>query len=76
VLIGEGAYIGAGAIILQGVSIGREALVGAGVVVTEDVADGAILRPSSTTRRVGDPASTNDGDSPLAREVGRGGLGG
>jgi acetyltransferase-like isoleucine patch superfamily enzyme len=37
VTIETGAYIGAGAIILQGVRIGRCAVVGAGAVVREDV---------------------------------------
>jgi acetyltransferase-like isoleucine patch superfamily enzyme len=37
VRIRRGAYIGAGAIILQGVEVGAEAVVGAGAVVTESV---------------------------------------
>jgi acetyltransferase-like isoleucine patch superfamily enzyme len=37
VLIGEGAWIGAGAKILDGVRIGDKAVVGAGAVVTHDV---------------------------------------
>lgn len=37
------AYVGAGAIVLHGVTIGAGALVGAGVVVSEDVPAGAIL---------------------------------
>lgn len=37
------AFIGAGTIILHGVTIGEGALVGAGVVVSEDVPAGAIL---------------------------------
>jgi acetyltransferase-like isoleucine patch superfamily enzyme len=39
VLIREGAWIGAHAIILPGVSIGRYAIVGAGSVVTKDIPD-------------------------------------
>lgn len=39
VVIKEGAWIGAHAIILPGVSIGRYAIVGAGSVVTKDVPD-------------------------------------
>ncbi|HYP19242.1 MAG TPA: acyltransferase [Chloroflexia bacterium] len=39
VLVKEGASLGAGAIIVAGVSIGRFALVGAGSVVTRDVPD-------------------------------------
>ena len=43
VLIKKGAYIGAGAIILQGVSIGRLSVVGAGAVVTKDVPDFSLV---------------------------------
>lgn len=38
--IGEGAYVGAGAIILPGVTIGTGAKIGAGAVVTKDVPPG------------------------------------
>lgn len=38
--IGEGALIGAGALVLPGVRVGRGAIVGAGAVVTEDVPEG------------------------------------
>jgi acetyltransferase-like isoleucine patch superfamily enzyme len=37
VLVGEGAWIGAGAKVLDGVSVGDKAIVGAGAVVTRDV---------------------------------------
>jgi acetyltransferase-like isoleucine patch superfamily enzyme len=43
-----GAKIGAGAVLLPGITIGRNALVGAGAVVVEDVPDGKVL--------VGNPA--------------------
>lgn len=48
VRIGDGAYIGTGAVIRPGVTIGRDATVGMGAVVTKDVADGAVV--------VGNPA--------------------
>jgi len=48
VTIGDGAYIGSGAIIRQGISIGANAVVGMGAVVTKDV-------PAGTTV-VGNPA--------------------
>jgi len=47
--IGRGAWIGAGAIVLQGVNIGKGAVVGAGAVVTKDVAPFSIV--------TGNPAS-------------------
>jgi acetyltransferase-like isoleucine patch superfamily enzyme len=37
VTIGEGAHIGAGSTIKQGIKIGRNALVGAGSVVIKDI---------------------------------------
>lgn len=43
VRIERGAFIGAGATILHGVTIGAEAMVGAGVVVTRDVPPGVVL---------------------------------
>jgi UDP-2-acetamido-3-amino-2,3-dideoxy-glucuronate N-acetyltransferase len=42
-LVREGASIGAGAVVLPGVTIGCWALVGAGAVVTRDVPDQAIV---------------------------------
>jgi UDP-2-acetamido-3-amino-2,3-dideoxy-glucuronate N-acetyltransferase len=42
-LICYGASIGAGSIILPGITVGRFALVGAGAVVTKDVADHALV---------------------------------
>ncbi|MFQ5380371.1 MAG: acyltransferase [Dehalococcoidia bacterium] len=44
VRICEGAFVGAGAVILDGVTVGREAVVGAGVVVDSDIPDGAVVR--------------------------------
>jgi len=43
VVIGDGAYIGAGAIILHGVRIGKNAIVGAGAVVKNDVEANTIV---------------------------------
>jgi acetyltransferase-like isoleucine patch superfamily enzyme len=37
--IGDGAWIGAGAVILDGVNIGKGSVVGAGAVVTKDIPD-------------------------------------
>jgi len=41
--IGSQSYIGAGAIVLPGVTIGEKAVVGAGAVVTKDVPKGAVV---------------------------------
>jgi UDP-2-acetamido-3-amino-2,3-dideoxy-glucuronate N-acetyltransferase len=41
--IRQGASIGAGAIILPGITVGRQAMVGAGAVVTRDVPDFAVV---------------------------------
>jgi acetyltransferase-like isoleucine patch superfamily enzyme len=46
ITIGDGAWIGAGAIILAGVTVGRNAVVGAGSVVTRDVAQDSIVAGS------------------------------
>ena len=43
VTIGDDVWIGAGAIILPGVSIGKAAVIGAGAVVTRDVPPGIIV---------------------------------
>lgn len=40
----NGCSVGAGSVILPGVTIGRGAMVGAGSVVTRDVPDGAVVR--------------------------------
>lgn len=46
ILLKQGCYLGAGAIILPGVSIGEEAIVGAGAVVTHDVPPYAVVAGS------------------------------
>lgn len=42
-LVKRGAIIGAGAVILPGITIGEGAIVGAGAVVTKDVPDNSIV---------------------------------
>lgn len=43
IVVEDEAWIGAGAIIMQGVTIGRGAVVGAGSLVTRDVAPGTVV---------------------------------
>lgn len=53
-LVCEDASIGAGAVILPGLTIGRRAMVGAGAVVTHDVPDdGVVFGDSARLRRIG-----------------------
>lgn len=65
--IGNGSWIGSGAIILDGVTIGRNVVVGAGAVVTKDVPDYSIV--------VGNPARVvrdlraNPLESPSAKRL-------
>jgi acetyltransferase-like isoleucine patch superfamily enzyme len=54
VRIGDGAWIGIGAIVLKGVQIGAGARIGAGAVVTRDVPAGATV--------TGNPARLADGE--------------
>ncbi|GAA4728125.1 acyltransferase [Flavisolibacter ginsenosidimutans] len=43
IVIEDDVWIGAGAIVLQGVTIGRKSIVGAGAVVTKDVPPGVVV---------------------------------
>jgi len=53
IMIEDGAWIGAGAIVLAGVTIGRNSIVGAGSVVTRDVPADAVVagNPARPIRR-------------------------
>jgi tetrahydrodipicolinate N-succinyltransferase len=44
VVIDDGAFVGAGAVVLPGVTVGEDAVVGAGVTVTDDVPPGTVRR--------------------------------
>ena len=54
IVIKRGAWIGAGAIVLPGVTVGKHSIVGAGAVVTKDVPDNAIAvgNPARVTRGI------------------------
>lgn len=43
IVVGHGVWIGAGAVILPGVTIGEHAVVGAGAIVTKDLPAGVIV---------------------------------
>ncbi len=52
-LVREGASIGAGAVLLPGLTIGRRAMIGAGAVVTRDVPDdGVVYGDGARLRRI------------------------
>lgn len=54
IVIKEGAWIGAGAIVLPGVTIGRHSIIGAGSVVTADVPDYTVVagNPARQLKRI------------------------
>lgn len=53
VVIGRGAFLGVGSIVLMGVTVGEQAYVGAGAVVTHDVAPRTLVvgNPARAVRR-------------------------
>lgn len=55
-VIRKGAKIGAGVVLLPGVTVGRDALIGAGAVVVSDVEDDAVMvgNPARLIKRVAD----------------------
>lgn len=53
ILIREGAFIGAHAIILKGVTVGKHSIIGAGAVVSKDVPDFEIWA-GNPARKIGD----------------------
>ena len=46
VIVGDGALVGANAVVLEGVNIGANAVVAAGAIVIEDVPEGAVVAGS------------------------------
>ncbi|MBU0673199.1 MAG: acyltransferase [Proteobacteria bacterium] len=62
IIIGSGAWIGAGAIILQGVEIGDGAVVGAGSVVCKNVPPQAVVvgNPARIIKYRGETASRKE----------------
>ena len=43
VTLGEGTFVGAGAVVLPDIKVGSWVMIGAGAVVTKDVPDGATV---------------------------------
>jgi acetyltransferase-like isoleucine patch superfamily enzyme len=62
IVVEDGAWIGAGAILLDGVRVGSRAVVGAGAVVTRDVPAGslAVGVPARAVRRLDENQETRD----------------
>lgn len=60
VTIGDGCWIGGGAILLPGVRIGRGSVIGAGSVVTKDIPENcvAVGNPCRVIRRINDVGRT------------------
>ena len=61
IAVGPNCWLGAGAIVLDGVTVGRDAVIGANSVVTKDIDDFAVAAgsPAATIRR---RAATTDSD--------------
>ncbi|MCU4798795.1 acyltransferase [Halobacteria archaeon HArc-gm2] len=51
VVIEDGAFVGAGAVVLPGVRIGENAVIGANATVTEDVPGGTVIHGSPAQSR-------------------------
>ena len=47
--LGQGASVGAGAVILPGISVGENAMIAAGAVVTKDVPGGVLVKGNPAT---------------------------
>ena len=56
VRIGRNCWIGAGAVIVPGVTVGDDVVIGAGSVVTKDIPDGvvAVGNPCRVLRKIGE----------------------
>jgi maltose O-acetyltransferase len=69
--IEEGAWIGARALILPGVTIGRGAVVAAGAVVTRDVEPDTLVAgvPAKVLRMLNDPAISAECVDPAAESI-------
>jgi acetyltransferase-like isoleucine patch superfamily enzyme len=69
--IGRGTWIGAGAMILPGVTVGERSVVGAGSVVTRDVPALSVVagNPARVIRKIGaaETGSSSSGDLPNSR---------
>lgn len=73
ITIEDGAWIGAGAIILDGVRVGRGAVVGAGAVVTRDVAPHTVVAgvPARLVRRIQRPRTAERREAVARQLVGQ-----
>ncbi|MDY0069733.1 MAG: WxcM-like domain-containing protein [Porticoccaceae bacterium] len=71
-IIHDGASVGAGSVILPGVTVGSNAMVGAGAVVTRSVPPNAVVvgNPAKIIGYVDAPLNSTAGRFPLADDVG------
>lgn len=53
--VGDRAFIGAGAVLIQGLRVGEAAFVGAGVTLVRDLASGVLVVGSANRTRGGMP---------------------
>jgi maltose O-acetyltransferase len=72
ILIGENAWIGAGAMVLKGVTIAQNSVVGAGAVVSSDVPANVVVggNPARVISRLG--GNAEDPDKPASHRGGDG----
>ncbi len=61
VRIGDGSWVGHGAVVLPGVTIGRNSVIAAGAVVTADVPDHCVAAgvPAKVIKRIGKPTDAS-----------------
>ncbi|RYY70023.1 MAG: sugar O-acetyltransferase, partial [Chitinophagaceae bacterium] len=65
--IEDDVWIGAGAIILQGVTVGKKSIVGAGAVVTKDVPPGVVV--AGNPARIIKTLKNTQASSPEKKEI-------
>ena len=69
--LGSNVWLGAGAIVMPGITIGDNSIVGAGSVVTKDVEANTIVvgNPAHVLRRITDEDDRYEGGQPIPQEL-------